>query len=715
MNSIYFSFGIHNHQPVGNFEFVFEDVYQKSYEPFLAILESHPHIKLGMHYSGILLEWLVEKKPDYIKRLKKMVASGQIEMITGGYYEPILPIISPEDRIGQIRKLTRYIEEKIKDEPVGMWCAERVWEPHLVHSIRQAGVEYTILDDAHFKYAGVDEKDMYGYFVSEELGKTINLFPISEKLRYTIPFQEPEVTIATLRGIASEKSDQLIVFADDGEKFGSWPGTYDHVYTNGWLDRFFTALENNRDWIKLTHFRNIPKKLEPKGRIYLPTASYSEMMHWALRVDGFHAYEKFEEKLKDLDLWDTYKTYVRGGFWRNFLSKYHESNNMQKKMLWVSNKVWQAESKIPKEVFDAARDQLWAGQCNCPYWHGVFGGLYLPHLRHANYNALITAGKMVDDAVKGDKPWVECRELDFDADGRPEVMLESNQLNLYFSTIGGRLFEIDVRDRGVNALNLMSRRTEGYHQKLLEMNQTQTSLPEEGVASIHDRTVAKEEGLDAYLVQDWYPRGSLIDHFLTENETLDAFAKCQYSEQGDFVNQPYQSKWTQKGNQVVLTLERLGHVWVGNKHLPVEVQKEVTLLPGQSEYTVKYTVVNKSDQPVDVRFGVENAFAFTAGDAPERHYSVPNVTLSDNALRSKGQLESVSTLSLIDEYADFKATVSFEKPTDVWRFPIETVSMSEGGFERVFQGAVLLSFWRLSLQKLASWRIQLRFQFDKSV
>ena len=83
MNSIYFSFGIHNHQPVGNFEFVFEDVYQKSYEPFLAILEKHPNISLGMHYSGILLEWLVERHPEYIARLKKLIQSGHVEMITG--------------------------------------------------------------------------------------------------------------------------------------------------------------------------------------------------------------------------------------------------------------------------------------------------------------------------------------------------------------------------------------------------------------------------------------------------------------------------------------------------------------------------------------------------------------------------------------------------------------------------------------------------------
>ncbi len=93
MKTINIAFGIHNHQPVGNFDFVFEHAYEKSYLPFLELLEKHPHIRLAQHYTGILFEWIKMHKPEFIHRLKKLVDSGQIEMMTGGFYEPIMSII----------------------------------------------------------------------------------------------------------------------------------------------------------------------------------------------------------------------------------------------------------------------------------------------------------------------------------------------------------------------------------------------------------------------------------------------------------------------------------------------------------------------------------------------------------------------------------------------------------------------------------------------
>lgn len=78
--------------------------------------------------------------------------------------------------------------------------------------------------------------------------------------------------------------------------------------------------------------------------------------------------------------------FVRGGFWRSFMVRYPEVNTMHKKMLRVSRKVEAVEDPALKS---RAQDNLWAGQCNCPYWHGVFGGIYLPHIRTANYERLL--------------------------------------------------------------------------------------------------------------------------------------------------------------------------------------------------------------------------------------------------------------------------------------------------------------------------------------
>ena len=120
----------------------------------------------------------------------------------------------------------------------GMWVPERVWEQHLTSALAEAGIEYTTLDDFHFERAGLAEDDLLGYYLTEDDGRLLKVFPASERMRYLIPFQEPHASYEYLRRLAEERPGSTVVFADDGEKFGTWPKTHEHVYTNGWLRRF---------------------------------------------------------------------------------------------------------------------------------------------------------------------------------------------------------------------------------------------------------------------------------------------------------------------------------------------------------------------------------------------------------------------------------------------------------------------------------------------
>ncbi len=706
MNKVFLALGIHSHQPVGNFDFVFEDSYQKSYLPFLEILEKHPYMKLGMHFSGILFEWILAHHPDYVGRLKALVQRGQIEMITGGFYEPILAVIPENDRQGQIEKLSAFIEKHTEDVPQGMWCAERVWEPHLPKTMHQAGVRYSILDDSHFKYAGFEEDELHGHFVSEELGETVSLFPINENLRHAIPFKDPHATIDYLRRVADGGPDRLVVFADDGEKFGVWPETYRHVYTNGWLERFFRALDENRDWILMIHFREALNLLRPLGRVYLPTASYREMMHWTLRPAGFRDYENFERSLKESGLYERYHIFVRGGFWRNYLAKYHESNQMHKKMLAVSARVHGAKKKMGAKKFQAALDHLWAGQCNCPYWHGVFGGLYLPHLRHANFSHLIQAEKLADDAVHRDKKWIEAGETDFDGDGSNEVVISTGRLGMVFHREGGRLIELDDKKFSVNLLNVMNRREEGYHHTLIEPHRREQAAAGE-VASIHELVKSKEEGLEKLLVKDGYRRADFIDHFLADHVTPEQFSRCRYDELGDFVNQPYESGWKKVEEGVEVRCGRNGKVRVAGGQAAVRILKRFSVKPGASRISADYEVEPDAPLAGPLRFGIELAFAFTSPADPMSHYTIDGRELQNRNLNGAGEELEVGGFALTDERLGFSVRVRTDKPASMWRFPLETVSMSEAGFERVYQGSVVLLLWKISPKPGGPFRVKI--------
>jgi len=704
MHSVYFAFGIHNHQPVGNFDFVFEEAFQKAYLPFLELLAQYPFMKIGMHYSGILLEWIDQHHPEYIQKLKKLVHKGQIEMLTGGYYEPILISISEEDRLGQIQKLNHFIEKHIGDRPLGMWCAERVWEPHLPKTMVGAGIQYSILDDAHFKYAGFEEHELHGYFVTEELGDRVYVFPINEKLRYAIPFRDPENTIAYLRSV-SDQGGGLVVFADDGEKFGIWPETYTHVYERKWLERFFGALQENQDWIHMIHFREAIQTLPPLGRVYLPTASYREMMHWALRLPGYKKYEEFETILKNQNLYEKYHVFVRGGFWRNFLAKYPEANWMHKRMLSISKKVWRAQKRIPRATFQKALDHVWAGQCNCPYWHGVFGGLYLPHLRHANFSHLIQAEALVERATHSNKSWIDSFCEDIDGDGHREYGLSNRALTLIFSPVGGRVVEWDEKTFFVNFSNIMNRREEGYHHLLLQASHA-LEKDSQAVASIHDLVRAKEPGLEKKVVNDPYFRGGFSDHFFPFETTLEDVAYCRNTALADFVHKMYDVKEYKEKNTRGLCFQCYGEVQVENCVFPVQISKKFSL-NSSSQFLVHYTVECKEAIPQPLLFGIELAFAFTSPKDPLSYYLVNHKRIEPSHLGTMGEWKEVSLFSLTDERLGCTVITELDSPATVWRFPLETVSMSESGFERVYQGSVLLLLWKIRLDPNRPFQVSL--------
>ncbi|MDM7924670.1 MAG: DUF1926 domain-containing protein [bacterium] len=706
MNKIHLALGIHNHQPVGNFDFVFEDSYRKSYKPFLDVLERHPRIRLAMHYSGILFEWILKHHPDYVERIRALVRDGRVEMITGGYYEPILPAIPDADRLGQIEKLTAFIRKHTGDKPSGMWCAERVWEPHLPKSMAAAGIRYSILDDAHFKYAGFEENDLHGHFVSEEDGDTVALFPINEKLRYFIPFKPPHETVDYLRRVAEGGPNRLVVFADDGEKFGVWPETHAHVYENGWLESFFRVLEENADWIEITHFREALDRLPSLGRVYIPTASYREMMHWALRTPGYRAYEDFENKVKEAGLYDRYHIFVRGGFWRNFLAKYPESNAMHKKMLAVSRKVWSLKKKLGPKKFKETLDHLWAGQCNCPYWHGVFGGLYLPHLRHANFRELIRAEALADSAAHSAKNWMDASETDFDGDGLVETVVSNPRVSLVLHARGGRVTEFDDRRSGVNLLNVMNRREEGYHHTLREMHFRQAARHEGEVASIHDLVKAKEEGLERLLVEDRIPHAGFTDFFLRPETDLEAFSRGAAEDAGDFADRIRSMKRKKRpdGAEILFTTD--GTVRLADGPASVRIAKRFVIPAKGSGLTAAYTLETDREWPGPMRFGVELAFAFNSPNDPECACDVDGAAPEPPFVNGRGESENVSVLRMWDRRQGFMTASTVDRPAGLWRFPLETVSMSEGGFERVYQGTVCLWSWMVRLKPGEPFRVE---------
>ena len=682
---------IHAHQPVGNFDDVFERAYSTSYSPFVEVLARHPTIRVGLHYTGPLLEWIETAHPEYFDRLRTLVANGQVEMVGGGFYEPILVTIPPEDRHLQITRLADYIETHFKVRPRGAWIAERVWEPQIPSTLAPAGIEYTLLDDNHFLGAGFELEQLYGYYVSEDLGHTVKLLPGLKSLRYMIPFRDVGETIEFLRDAASRHPNGFAAMGDDLEKFGVWPGTNEHCYRDGWLERFFSALERNGDWLATTTPGDVQASHAPLGRADLPSTSYTEMMEWSLPTAGRDRYHALVEEFASRP---DAMPFLRGGIWRGFFTKYCESNLLHKKMLYVSQKVRQlARSRREDKVFQGAREEattlLLQGQCNDPYWHGVFGGLYSPHLRTAVWRSLEQAETIADALEHRKSQYAEVATLDFDADGRDELYFTSDRYAaLIAPDDGGTISALDFRPPNVTLINSLARRPESYHAKL----QNKAAKHAEGVQSIHEQTRTKEDGLERWLNYDRWARNSFRLLLFGPGKNYRDCASVQLGEDAALAGGRYRV--------AKLTPTRVALASEDSRDWPTE--KTLSFLPTAAGFDIVCDVVLRRTAPgtASVYIGIEVVINFLAPSTPDRYFETDGQRFP---LRWAAALPG-GQLRVVDEWQ--RAAVALEAPAarNFWISPIETVSESEDGFERIYQGSQIIAVWPIELAAGAEWK-----------
>ncbi|MHB1192236.1 MAG: alpha-amylase/4-alpha-glucanotransferase domain-containing protein [Longimicrobiales bacterium] len=627
-----FVFGLHVHQPVGNFDEVFRSHAQDVYLPFLRRLAERGALPVALHVSGPLLEWLEADAHPYLDLIGRLAADGSVELLLSGFYEPVLPALSQADRVEQIQWMKDWLARRFGVRATGLWLTERVWEPGLPEDLAAAGVAYALVDDRHFLATGFERHQLHRPWRTESGGAALSLLPIDERLRYLIPFRPPEEVADYLRTLQAQGLP-LAVIADDGEKFGGWPGTADWVWRQGWLDRFLDTLDAlaSDGVARLVTPSQALASVTPAGLAYLPTASYREMEGWSLPPAAAQRLEELDRRLEASGEQASAAGLVRGGHWRNFLARYSESNRMHKKAA--------ALSELCRQRGDApaARRAVGRAQCNDSYWHGVFGGLYLRHLRGAVWANLADA----EGILRRGEP-MAFDVVDLDGDGSDEIWVHSGAFSaLVAPARGGAVEEWTLFARRTNLADTLTRRREAYHRDVAPAH-AHAPADDGGMPSIH----ALEEGLRF----DTLPPADRDERAIGVVRILEAELDAAAYEAADY--DPLRS-WAR---------ERLAHRVVQDEH-GVTVH---LLAAGPGALRVEVALAPDGALSLSYRWD-PGAFPRDALFAPE--------------------------LSLNGEVA----IELHPEPKEVWRFDIATVSKSEKGADTSVQGVSVTPLWPAAL------------------
>jgi len=708
--SIFLPLVFHFHQPVDNFPWVIEDAYKKAYEPLLDNLYKYSGVKVTLHFSGNLLEWLVTNKPKFIEKLKHMAKRGQLEIIGGGYYEPIFAIIPYRDKVAQMNKLSVFIKDEFGLDVKGAWLSERVWEPNYPSFLYDVGLKYVIVDDNHFRSTGITEVDTLYSYITEDEGKTLRVFPINEELRYLTPWKPTYLSVDYLRKMADEKGDRIALLISDAEKMGVWGTTHEICYVKGhghvdgdnkkpFIPAFFEQIIKNK-WIKSITLSEYLERIPARGLVYLPTASYDKMEEWVLLTPIRKRFKKIRKQLKDNPKKEDEYLFLKGGFWRYFLVKYPESNNMHKKMLYVreklieiENRLNQAELKKHQQKVDEAWDEIYKAQCNDSYWHGLFGGVYLQFLRFSVYTHLINAEKMIDqlssEITKLPNKYISILPVDFNKDSKMDIIIESDILNLYINpSDGGTIFELDFKPKSYNILNTLTRWPEAYHES--------------------DK-IEKEE-----LMVDRFKRSMLRVRFFDGDATLEQIEQDNYDEFGTFIDSEYKITRNEKdGKSAILALECVGKIkdTDSEEAFPYTIKKEIIVEDNKIKIIVKGNldkIAGKEELNVKIldklNLGIDIPFFFN-GD-PNKFTWESNQVLfandNNNELLASFEYEGHhfkaydESYDIFFEFEIFTNSKSDLEAIKIGKFPIIAYVYTDEGYKKIFQGINVIPQFKLS-------------------
>jgi alpha-amylase len=427
------------------------------------------------------------------------------------------------------------------------------------------------------------------------------------------------------------------------------------------------------------------------------------MMLWALPPVSAIAYADLVAELKAAGRFEKFRPFLRGGAWENFLVKYPESNLMHKKMLDISARAHRLagfrlhkgrEFSPPSFLRD-----LWRGQANNAYWHGLFGGLYLRHLRQAVYGSLISAEKEVESREMGKGFGLRHEIRDLDKDLQPEIRIASQGLVAWIKPgYGGALIDLDYRPGALNLVNALARRPEAYHRKLKINGENAPAGEGPAPPAFLPRI---EEGAAETLMYDWYHRYSFLDHFLGEEATFEQFRRCQYPELGNFINQPYDLvdiKENEKSHSLTVRLRRRGGLWRREGKVPTDVVKKFLFHRDGTALEAEYDIFNRSPSECRFRFGVELTLTLPGPDESRQSLLLPGARAESRPLNQGGIVPETEQAELIDDETGFAVSLEAAPAAELWHFPLETVSQSEGGLEKTAQGNVLLFSWRFLLR-----------------
>jgi len=412
---IYLILGSHAHVPSGSSESEFEYVYENKIRPFVLNLNRYSKIQAVLHYSGVLLNWVERTHLEIFRLIEEMVTRKQVEILSGGFYEPVFPLIPLQDRVGQIEFLTTYLRKHFGKRPLGCWIPLMAWEQNLTTALHASEMNYTFLSQDQFIQAGMTYGELFSPCITEDQGKLVTVFPVFSKLESELAEKSFSYVFTEL--MKKTEEDRLSI---DGGLDG-----LDRI-VSVFPERVSSSPEEAPDtaWYRFFEEISLSEKI-------VETILPSKII-------------KSQKKYKKISFSDS--TCVSGFSPRRFLINSCEANGIYSKMIFTNVLISQLKGDRARK--QNAREELWKAQDSCFFSPG--NGHLRGELRKSAYSSLLRAEQLSRESGKFIPSLIQ---YDFDFDGNMEYLFQNEKINCYIQPKGAGIFELDYLPKNWNYLD----------------------------------------------------------------------------------------------------------------------------------------------------------------------------------------------------------------------------------------------------------------------
>ncbi len=714
---------------------------ERAYFPILDVVEEYTQLRLSMHWSGQLLEWMELHAPDRLEQLIRVVRTGRIEVLGGLHGGAVLPSLPERDAVGQVQQSLRWWRQHADLRVRGAWLPYFAWDPVAPRIFGRLGLQFSALETAQLGTGASGD----GYWLAEREGSILALFGADPVISRMIPNASPARIVDVLAARA-RAGQRVVTVAVRGEDFGAAidsSATRSFTGERAWVRRFLNALAEASPWLKGVHFGTVVDRLRPSGRVYPPASVQASVAAAALGGAAGNAWQGLLADVRrgnDPSL-ARVAPFLRIPGWEATLASSPEVLRLHRRMLRTSREVARLRSLLREdsrdrddqdgllEALNEATAALDRGQNGSAYVHGADVGAQLGDIRHQAWANLIRAEYAVHIAL-GDHDRLVVEQADHDGDGRNEVIVRTPSLCAFLSPAqGGCLTELDSWTLPGNVLNVRTRVGEPHHDavirgedlpQLVEESPDVTTLiiddeddTDETTVDETDRAVRMAgKNLAGRLNYDRHVRGAFVDHFFGPETTLENLRSGRYAEAGDFVSTDYQllSVQDDTGTEASVSLARDGNVIEGTALRLVRIVKRFAFPSELPLVDVRYEIANRYHEPIRTRFAIGidlNLDSECGADVFLETSTGRRVRVTE-----AGELDELTELSLVDNNRGFRLTLSPRQPARVWHFPLETVSRSPAGIAPLFQGVALYLWWPMELWGLEKRRIDVALSLE---